>query len=440
MHTTEPSSQEAERSGGRSLLGIGLALLLAVGAFFSGVHVGTLGSTVLEASGLQAGAFSWFWSIPKAEPADDVDLEQFWHVWHLLEDKYVAGESNGVTAEERMHGAIEGLVDSYGDPYTIFMPPEESAAFEESISGNFSGVGMEVGMREGLITVIAPLPNTPAQRAGIVPGDVIVSINGSSTERMNVDEAVKLIRGDEGTTVVLTIYREGSSELLELSMQREVITIPTSTTEVRDDAFVIALYNFNAIAEKQMAAALDEYAKSGKQKLIIDLRGNPGGYLESATAISSYFLEAGKVIVRENFGDGREETVYRSEGRSGVGKLDPGSFVILVDEGSASASEILAGALKEHGVATLIGAQTFGKGSVQELISLQDGSSLKVTIARWFTPEGHSISDGGLTPDVVIERTPQDRVENKDPQLDAALEWLKGKRDFPTATPTPAAQ
>lgn len=429
---------EQPKRRGWSLLGIGLALLLAVGAFFSGLHMGTVGSNVLEASSLQAGAFSWFWGTQQAEPASEADLEPFWRVWHLLEEKYVEGESNDVSAKERIHGAIEGLVDSYGDPYTVFMPPKESEAFEESISGNFSGIGMEVGMRDGLITVIAPLPNTPAERSGAIPGDIIVSINGTSTERMNVDEAVELIRGPEGTTVKLTIFREGANELIELSMVREVITIPTSETEVRGDAFIVSLYNFNALAEKQVSEALTKYQQSGKKKLVIDLRGNPGGYLESATAIASFFLPSGKVIVREQFGDGREETVYRSQGRT-VGEFTPDNLVVLVDGGSASASEILAGALSEHGVATVIGTKTFGKGSVQELISLPDGSSLKVTIARWLTPEGHSISEGGLEPDVTIERTAEDRAAERDPQLDAALEWLKGKRDFPAATSTPVA-
>ncbi len=419
-----------KRNGGSTFLGIGLALLLAVGAFFSGVHVGTLSDSMLEASSpQQAGAFSWFWGTDEPTPSSEADLEPFWRVWHLLEEKYVAGEGSGISAEDRINGAIDGLVQSYDDPYTIFMPPKESEAFEESISGNFSGVGMEVGMRDGVITIIAPLPDTPAKRAGALPGDAIVSINGTSTEKMNVDEAVELIRGEPGTEVVLMVYRNGANELLELKMVREVITIPTSTTEVRGDVFILTLYSFNALAERQVDAALAEYKKSGAKKLVIDLRGNPGGFLESANAIASQFLPEGKVVVRENFGDGREETLYRSQGKE-AGTFTPDNFVVLVDAGSASASEILAGALKEHKAATVIGTKTFGKGSVQELIALPDGSSLKVTIARWFTPEGHSISDGGLEPNIFIDRTPQDRLDNKDPQLDAALEWLKGKRDF----------
>jgi carboxyl-terminal processing protease len=416
----------------RGFLGIGLALLLAAAAFFSGLHLGSGGP---QNGNLEAGVLSALFAAPSTLPEEGVDLGPFWRVWNLLEEKYVDTGEVALSPEERIQGAISGLVDSYGDPYTVFMPPEESAAFEESISGNFSGVGMEVGVRDGVITVIAPLPDTPAERAGILPMDVLVAINGTSTERMNVDEAVKLIRGEAGTTVTLTIFREGENEFRDVSVTREVITIPTSKTEVRGDVFVISLYNFNALAESQMQDALREFVASGKRKLVLDLRGNPGGYLQSATAIASYFLPTGKVIVREQFGDGKEEVLYRSQGRV-LHSFAPTDMVVLIDEGSASASEILAGALEEHEVATLIGQPTFGKGSVQELISLPDGSSVKITIARWFTPNGRSISDGGLSPSVLIDRTPEDRLENKDPQLDAALAWLAGKRDFPVATST----
>jgi carboxyl-terminal processing protease len=325
--------------------------------------------------------------------------------------------------EDRIWGAIEGLVDSYDDPYTVFLPPEDAAIFEEDISGNFSGVGMEVGIRDDVVTIIAPLPGTPAEKAGLLAGDVIVRIDESSTDGMNIDEAVRLIRGERGTEVVLMIFREGESEFLEISVIRDTITIPTTKTEIRDDVFIISLYSFNAIAEAEMQAALRKFVESGKKELILDLRGNPGGFLQSAVSIASYFLPVGKVIVRESFGEGEEEQLYRSQGRV-LGRFAPEEMVVLIDGGSASASEILAGALQEHGIATLIGSQTFGKGSVQELIELGDGSSLKVTIARWLTPNGVSISEGGLTPDIEVERTPQQRIDDEDPQLDAALEFL----------------
>ncbi len=411
--TYQPKNNHRSRT---PLLGIGLAMLLATATFFSGLHLG--GGMKLEAN--LASLFR-----PETLADDSVDLSRFWRVWNILEEKYVVSTTTDpVTRESRIEGAISGLVDSYGDPYTIYMPPEEATMFGQEIAGNFSGVGMEVGIREEMVTVIAPLPNTPAEKAGVIAGDVLIKIDGKSTEGMNTDEAVRLIRGEQGTTVTLTIFREGEEEFREIAIVRDTIVIPTSKTDVRDNAFIISLYSFNALAEAEMQNALRAFVKSGKENLILDLRGNPGGYLESAVSIASYFLPVGKVIVRENFGEGIDEQLYRSSGKE-LGNRAPKKFIVLIDGGSASASEILAGALKEHGVATLIGDTTFGKGSVQELVELEDGSSLKITIARWLTPNGNSISEGGLKPDIEIKRTPQDRVDNVDPQLDAALDFLK---------------
>lgn len=397
-------------------LGIALSVLLATATFFSGLQIGS--NQKLDAQ------IRSFFSSSETHADDSIDLSEFWHVWKLLDEKYVSSGSEKFNNQEKVRGAIEGLVRSYGDPYTIYMPPKEASEFDEEISGNFSGVGMEVGMRENIITVIAPLPESPAEKAGILAGDALVRINGTSTEGMNVDEAVQLIRGEKGTKVTLTIFRKGEDGFREIEVTRDTITIPTSKTEIKDNAFIISLYSFNAISEAEMQAALRAYVRSGKKNLIIDLRGNPGGYLQSAVSIASYFLSAGKVVVRENFGEGIEEHIYRSSGKTLDGHT-PEKIVVLVDGGSASASEILAGALQEHSVAKLIGSQTFGKGSVQELVKLDDGSSLKVTVARWLTPNGKSISEGGLTPDIVVERTQEDRVAEKDPQLDAALEYLK---------------
>lgn len=421
MNEQNEIEKEAAPAVRRNFLGAGLAVMLAAAAFFSGLHVGT--GTLSDAS-MEAGLFSFFSSKPPV--SQGVDLKEFWDVWALLEEKYVSASStDGVSVEERIEGAINGLVRSYGDPYTVFLPPSDASMFEEDISGNFGGVGMEVGLREGLVTVIAPLPNTPAAKAGIVSKDVITEINGESTDGMNIDEAVRLIRGEVGTTVELKIYREGELEFLTISVVRGEITIPTVDTKQEGDVFIISLYSFNAISESKMNEALQEYARSGASKLVLDLRGNPGGFLQSAVSIASYFVPAGKTIVRENFGDGLSEEVYRSQGRT-LGEFMPKQMLVLVDGGSASASEILAGALQEHGVAKLMGEQTFGKGSVQELVSLKNGSSLKVTVARWFTPNGVSISEAGLTPDIVVERTPQQVIDAIDPQLEAAIKWLNG--------------
>ncbi len=407
-----------------SFFSYGLAILLATATFFSGLHLGINNAQ-------NTGTFSFL----KAETHADnsIDLSEFWEVWNLLDTRFVVSKSattssdsatsTALTNTEKVRGAIEGLVRSYGDPYTMYFSPKDATMFQEEISGNFSGVGMEVGMREDVITVISPLPDSPSEKAGILAGDVIVRIDDESTETMGVDEAVQHIRGEKGTEVHLTIFREGEEEFREIRVMRDTIVIPTSKTEVRDDVFIISLYSFNAIAEMEMQKALREYVASDKKKIILDLRGNPGGYLQSAVAIASYFVPAGKPIVREGDGTDENEEVYRSAGKL-LGKHAPEKMVVLVDGGSASASEILAGALQEHGIATLIGEQTFGKGSVQELIDLESGASLKVTVARWFTPNGVSISEGGLTPDIVVERTPEDRTAEKDPQLDSALEFL----------------
>ncbi len=399
-----------------------LAFAFALGAFFSGLQFGQS----MQGTGQLASLFSLFAAEPRTAESTP-DLDQFWSVWEILEEKYAAGSSTpGLSESERIEGAIEGLVESYGDPYTVFLPPQEAENFAEDISGNFSGVGMEVGIRNGIVTVIAPLPDTPAEQAGIVAGDVIVSIDGTTTEDMRIDEAVKLIRGEQGTVVELEIYREGESDFLTIPITRDTIDIPTVQTELVDDTFIVELYSFNAIAEARVREALLEYQRSGAETLILDLRGNPGGYLQSAVAVASYFLPSGKVVVKEQFSDESQDKVFRSRGRQPL-PVAPENFVVLVDNGSASASEIVAGALRDHEVATIIGTQTFGKGSVQELVELADGASLKVTVARWLTPAGTSISDGGLAPDIIISRTPQERIAGEDPQRAAALRFLAGE-------------
>lgn len=366
----------------------------------------------------------------EANAGEPVDMTAFWKVWYLLEDRYVVtDEESKITDEEKLWGAISGLVRSYGDPYTVFFPPVENEQFQESIDGNFEGVGMEVSLRDGLITVVAPLKNTPAERAGIKAGDIILKIDDVNALGLSLDEAIEYIRGPRGSEVVITVGREGQDEPLPITVTREVIEIPTIDTELRSDGiFVISLYNFNSNATRLFRDALREFVSSGSDKMILDMRNNPGGFLDAAIDISSWFLPTGKVIVKENFGGDIEEKVFRSKGYQIFN--DEFELVVLMDGGSASASEIVAGALGEHDVATLVGTQTFGKGSVQELIDITGSTSLKVTIARWLTPEGVSISEGGLAPDVVVENVDDDvegAVEGVDEQLEKAVEILKGK-------------
>ncbi len=401
--------------------------LIALGAFFAGIALG--GRAILLAT---------------PEPISDaapegIDLAPVWKAWHLLEERYVpTASATPRTIEDRVYGMVSGLAASYGDPYTVFMPPQEARSFEEDIRGTFGGVGMEIGIRESLLTVIAPLKGTPAERAGIRAGDIILAIDGTSTVRLDIDSALRRIRGDVGTPVVLTIAHEGSHETAEVTIVRDTISIPTlDTTERPDGITVLSLYNFGGTAEEEMRRALRTFERSGRTKLILDLRGNPGGYLDGAVEIASWFLEGGTVVVTEDYGTKHEPIVHRSKGYHII--RSDWRVAVLVDEGSASASEILAGALYEHGVATLVGSQTFGKGSVQELVDVTPDTSLKITVARWLTPNGVSISEAGLTPDIVVDRTYDDVVAKRDPQLDAAVRYLTtGERGTSTATTSPA--
>lgn len=402
---------------------IPLTLLLLLAIFVSGMYIGKTGTVFGKTVPIVA-------FLPMSDAAiakDSVNLAEFWKVWGILNEKFVSASSSAPLSEEdKVRGAIAGLVKAYGDPYTMYFPPKEAEQFQETIAGNFSGVGMEVGMRKGVITIIAPLPGTPAEKAGLISGDAIVTIDGKTTDGMSIDEAVRLIRGEKGTKVKFSIYREGDTEFRTIEVTRDTIDIPTVKTETKDDTFIIALYSFNAVSDTKMEEAMNEYVASKKSKLILDLRGNPGGFMQSAVDIASFFMPAGKIVVRERAGVGGEDKVFRTRNRQ-VREFTPANLVVLVDGGSASASEILAGALHDHGVATIMGVNTFGKGSVQELVDLEDGSSVKVTIARWFTPNDVSISNGGLTPNILIKRTPKDREENKDPQKDAALRFLSGE-------------
>lgn len=391
------------------------AVVIALGSFTFGFNSGK-NSIPSTAVGLQNTA---------EEKPTDVSFAPFWRAWNLLNEKYVSASTTTKTVsdQEKVWGAIQGLTASLGDPYTVFFPPVQAKLFESDIRGNFEGVGMEVVSQDGAITVIAPLKNSPASRAGILAGDRIIKIDDKETSNLSTEEAVQIIRGPEGSQVKLTLFRNGVKEPFEIKVTRAVIDIPTiNTKELPGKIFVIELYSFSAQSPNLFRTALREFILSGDDKLILDIRGNPGGYLEAAIDMASWFLPSSKVVVREDFGHSQEEKVYRSKGYDIFN--DSLKFVILVDGGSASASEILAGALSEHGLAILVGEKTFGKGSVQELVNVTQDTSLKITIARWLTPNGKSISESGIDPQYKVERTAEDRKASKDPQLDKAVEVL----------------
>lgn len=355
----------------------------------------------------------------------DVDLSKFWRAWQVLEQNFVQTGSSTIPDEDhKLYGAIAGLVASYGDPYTVFMEPQEAERFMEDISGAFGGVGMELGDRNGALTVVTPLKGTPAERAGVRSGDVVVGIDGEPSRTMPVDQAVKKIRGKVGTSVTLLFERAGVADPIEITITRETINVPLLKNYKRPDGiYVIELYSFSETSPMLFKQALREYFESGSTKLVLDLRGNPGGYLEAAVDMASYFLPVGEVVVTEDYAGKRGNIAHRSYGYNVFAnkKLD---MVVLVNEGSASASEILAGALNQHGVATLIGKTTFGKGSVQQLVDLGGGAELKITVARWLTPDGTNLSAGGLNPDITAERKIEDVQAGKDPQMEAAVSWF----------------
>lgn len=365
-------------------------------------------------------------NITNKDPLTDTgaDFNSFWKVWNMINEKSIYAKK--VSDQERVWGAIKGMASSLGDPYTVFFPPQENKLFNEEIRGSFSGIGAEIGMKDKIITVVAPIKNSPAANAGLKAGDKIIKIDKTETNDMTVDKAISLIRGQKGTEVVLTIFRSGEKTTREIKIIRDNISLPTIDTELRsDNIFVIKFYSFSENSSVLFSDALSKFIKSGSHKLVLDMRGNPGGYLDAAVNIGSWFVDEGKTIVSEDFGSNRKPIVYRSHGPRLFSDNFP--FVVLVDSGSASAAEILAGALKEYKVATIVGQKTFGKGSVQELLPVTDDTSLKVTVARWLTPNGVSISEHGLDPDVVVPITIKDIEAKKDPQMDKAIEILTAK-------------
>jgi carboxyl-terminal processing protease len=282
---------------------------------------------------------------------------------------------------------------------------------------------MEIGIKDGILTVIAPLKDTPAYKAGIKSGDKILKINETITNDMTVDEAIKKIRGERGTSVTLTIFHENGLEPKEIKVTRDIINVPTLDTELRKDGiFVIKLYSFSANSAELFRNAIKEFTESNSDKLVLDLRGNPGGYLEAAVDMASWFLDDGKTVVIEDYGNNKEENKYRSSGYDIFN--DNLKFVILVDGGSASASEILAGAMQDYHKAKLVGTKTYGKGSVQEVVQINKDTIFKVTVANWLTPNKNSITKKGLTPDVEVKFTQKDLENKKDPQMDKAVELL----------------
>ena len=346
----------------------------------------------------------------------DLDYSSVEQVYDSLKQTY----DGQLDIEKLLDGLKEGLAKATGDQYTEYLNTQEAREFDEDLNGTFSGIGAELGKENDLLVVVSPIAGFPADKAGLRPKDVITKIDGESAHDLNVSQAVTKIRGPKGTKVTLTIIRDQAKELT-FEIIRDQITIASVTHEVLDDNIgYLKISRFAEDTARLARQAAQEFRQAGVKGVILDMRGNPGGLLDSAVDVSSIWLPKGKTVLQEKRG-GEVVKTFTAKGNP---VLKGVTTVVLINEGSASASEITAGALKDNGAATLIGEKTFGKGSVQQLENLIAGGVLKVTIARWFTPNGKNIDNEGIEPDQKVERTDDDYTNNRDPQKEAALNLL----------------
>lgn len=400
-----------------------LALILFVLTFGSGVLIGrsmVLKKQLLSADGSVATA-NLINIDRNTNRVPDVDFNQFWEVWDRVRAKYV---KQPVKDSELFYGALQGLVYGLGDPYSVYFPPAPAAEFAKSLAGEFGGIGAEIGNKNNQIVVIAPLPDTPAERAGLRPSDRILAIDRRSTLGMDVSTAVEHIRGSTTTTVVLTVMRVGWEKPRDLTIHRATINVPSVLFSMRSGGVAyLRIMQFNEQTMPNLSRYIDMLKARKARAIILDLRNNPGGYLDAAVAMASEWIPDG-TIVSEKFSAGREN-VHETEG---LHRLAGMKTIVLVNGGSASASEIVVGALQDQKVATVVGEKTFGKGSVQEFENLSDGSALKITVAEWYTPNGTNINQTGITPNTVIKEDFDKEQVGQDVMIDQAYEILGIKK------------
>lgn len=342
-----------------------------------------------------------------------------------IQNKFVSPEE--IDEDALMYGAAAGMVDALNDPYSTFFDPLETEEFKEDIAGSFEGVGVQIGIKNDQLQVIAPLKDTPGYDAGIMAKDIITKVDGEKVDGMAIEEVVDMIRGEKGTPVTLTIYRESWGEERDVVITRDTIKVPTTELEMLEtaDGKTVAhftLSHFSDIIYSDFKEDAYQILDSDAEGIILDLRNNPGGLLDQAESIAGWFLKKGDVVLTEKGRDG-EESQYKSPSD---GKFLSYPIVILINEGSASASEILAAAVRDNrSDVIIVGETSFGKGAVQQLMELSDGSSVKITTAKWYTPNGEGIEGVGISPDEEVIMTTQDYEDNLDPQLDKALEIIE---------------
>jgi len=404
----------------KTLLAVVILLVVAGASFFWGVYwtEGSVAQFGTNVSGIfdQTAVGQYRSALTKPQPEFDQAL--FWQVWNTIEAKYV--DHANLDKKKLFYGALKGVAEASGDPYTVFFDPEETKSFHNDVSGQFEGIGAEIGMKDNLVTIVSPLEGMPAEKAGLRAGDQILEIDGTSTLNMDVNRAVKLIRGPRGTQVTLTIGRASLKKSFKVSIARAVIKVKSVKTEFKNGIAIVKVNNFNETTESEFNEAIAKILTQAPSGLILDLRNNPGGLLNTAIAMCGRWIGR-DVAVIEKFAQGRE----RKHKSASAPSLKDIKTVVLVNGGSASAAEIVAGALQDYKLAILVGQKTFGKGSVQTMEDLADGSSLKVTTALWLTPKGRSINKEGIKPDIEIELSEADDKADKDPQLDKAMEVIR---------------
>jgi carboxyl-terminal processing protease len=354
-------------------------------------------------------------------PETEIDLKLFWTVWRKILQEYNDPES--LNAQDMLYGAVAGMVRATEDPYTEFMTPKQNTEFKDSLDGNLQGIGAELTMKDSLLTVVAPIKGSPAAEAGLLPNDIIIEVDGESTDGIALNDLVRKIRGPEGTTVTLTILREGEGDVREVPIVRAAITVPSTEYELKElgDKKIgyIAINQFGEHTVQEVSDALDSFANTKLSGMILDLRFNGGGYLDKSEEIVSMFLAEGKAVSIKRRGE--EDETHFVTGRT---KDATTPMVILINEGSASASEIVAAALTEQNRAISMGVTSFGKGSIQEVFPMPGGSSLRLTVAKWYTPNDVNVSEVGITPTYTVEQSIEQMQNDIDPQFDAAMEYL----------------
>lgn len=349
-----------------------------------------------------------------------VDFNQFWQVWDAIKQKYV---KQPIKDSDLFYGAIQGMVAGLGDPYTTYFPPAQADEFNKSLAGEFSGIGAEIGVKNDQLVVIAPIPGTPAEKAGLLPGDKILAIDKHSTFGVDVNSAIDQIRGTPTSSVMLTILRTGWTKSRDFTIHRAKINVPSVMTSWKPgNVAYLRIMQFNEDTIPQFDKAIADIQSKKAAGIILDLRNNPGGYLDSAVSMTSEWIGSGKVV-SEKFSDGTENV----RSTEGMHRLVGIKTIVLINKGSASASEIVAGALQDQKVATVVGETSFGKGSVQDYQPLPDGSALKVTIAEWYTPNEHNINKTGITPDIAVKEDFAKEKVGQDAMIDKALQLIKAK-------------